>query len=210
MTPAGPPQVAGLLLAAGAGRRFGGPKALVRFGDRLLVERGVDVLRRGGCDPIVVVLGAGASQVLAAADLTPAQVVVNSEWPQGMGSSLRAGLSALHAGAADAVVVALVDQPLVGHQAVLRLRDAWWERRLPAAVASYGGAPRNPVLLDRAVWDDVAAQAMGDQGARGYLEKVREHVVAVACDDTGRPDDVDTPQDLDDLSNRVRQERQCS
>ncbi len=176
---------AGLLLAAGSGSRMGTPKALVRFEDRLLVERGIDLLREGGCGPLVVVLGAAADEVVA------------ESWAEGMGASLRAGLTALRGGActAGAAVVALVDQPLVGAGAVERLIAAWRDGA-PAAVASYGGAPRNPVLLDRALWHRIAEDASGDVGARPFLRAHPELVLDVPADETGAPDDVDTPEDL--------------
>ncbi|MDT4986627.1 MAG: hypothetical protein QOI74_721, partial [Micromonosporaceae bacterium] len=96
---------AGLLLAAGAGRRYGMPKALVDHHGRLLVERGLTTLAAGGCEPLVVVLGAAADRVRACADLAGARVVVNRDWAGGMGSSLRAGLAALAHTPAGAVAV---------------------------------------------------------------------------------------------------------
>src|SRR5437588_1746517 len=89
------PPAAGLLLAAGGGRRYGMPKALVERDGRLLVEHAAQVLRAGGCDPVVVVLGAAADEVRRRADLAGAIVVDNPDWADGMGSSLRAGLAAL-------------------------------------------------------------------------------------------------------------------
>ena len=186
---------AGLLLAAGGGRRFGGPKALARLGGDLLVERGVRLLRDGGCAPLVVVLGAGAETVRAATDLTGLVVVENPQWASGMGSSLRAGLAALECTPAPSAVVALADQPLVGPAAIERLRAAWAAGAL-AAVATYEGEPRNPVLLDRSVWPDAAAGAVGDAGARGFLRGRPDLVTAVPCDGTGTPYDIDTPADL--------------
>jgi len=185
--------VAGLLLAAGGGSRYGRPKALVELDGRLLVDRAAQVLQEGGCDPVLVVLGAQAEQVRAATDLP--HVVVAHDWADGMGASLRAGLGRLAEGPADACVVALVDQPLVGSAAVTRLRSAW-EAGAVAAVATYGGRPRNPVLLDRAVWADVAAAALHDVGARTWLRGHPEQVTPVACDDTGSPYDIDTTEDL--------------
>jgi CTP:molybdopterin cytidylyltransferase MocA len=195
--------VAGLLLAAGEGRRLGQPKALVEVAGRRLVDRGVGTLTEGGCAPVVVVLGA------ALGDVPGARVVVNPDWATGMGSSLRAGLAALRdtpragpgaaeTGAAepvDAVVVALVDQPGVGPRAVARLRAAYADGA-EAAVATYAGRPRNPVLLGRAVWGEVAALASGDTGARAWLRAHPERVTSVPCDDAGSPDDIDTAQDL--------------
>lgn len=183
--------VAGLLLAAGSGSRFGGPKALVAFEGELLVTRGQRLLREGGCDPVLVVVGAAADQVSPHADA----VVLSPDWATGMGASLRAGLAALAAGDATAVVVALADQPRVGAESVVRLVLAHQEGAV-AAVATYGGRPRNPVMLSRRTWDEVAALAEGDAGARPWLRTHPELVVEVACDDTGTAHDVDTPADL--------------
>ena len=99
---------------------------------------------------------------------------------------------------AGAAVVALVDQPRIGASAVRRHIDAWHAGAV-AAVATYDGQPRNPVLLDRSVWPEVAALADGDVGARGWLRAHRERVTAVVCDGTGDPTDVDTRADYDAL-----------
>jgi nicotine blue oxidoreductase len=189
---AGP--VAGLVLAAGEGRRFGAPKALVRLGGGLLVERAVALLRAGGCDPVLVVLGAAADEVLAAADLRGARPVRNPDWPSGMGSSLTAGLAAVPADAA-AVVVTLVDTPGLGPEAVRRLVAAHGSGA-DAAVATYGGRRGHPVLLDRSVLAEVAAAAVGDRGAGPWLAAHPQRVRQVPCDDTGDPRDVDVPEDL--------------
>jgi CTP:molybdopterin cytidylyltransferase MocA len=184
--------VAGLLLAAGAGRRLGRPKALVELDGRTLVERGAQLLLDAGCDPVVVVLGAAADE--ARGHVPPrASVVVCEAWDEGMGASLCAGLQALAATPAGACVVALVDQPRVGIESVRRLVASVGS---DAAVATYDGRPRNPVLLDRAVWPDVAVAAVGDIGARGWLRAHPDRVTSVPCDGTGSPADVDTPEDL--------------
>jgi nicotine blue oxidoreductase len=183
------------VLAAGGGRRLGQPKALLRVAGELLVERACRVLVEGGCGPLVVVLGAAAAQVRAAARLPAGAVVVeNPDWPTGMASSLRAGLAALPA-TAGAVVIGLVDQPLVHPAAVRRLAAAWQAGAL-AAVASYGGQPRNPVLLARPVLADVGATVSGDRGARDWLRRHPELTRLVPCDDVGDPVDIDTPADL--------------
>jgi nicotine blue oxidoreductase len=185
--------VAGLLLAAGAGRRMGMPKALVEVGGRPLVQSALDVLREGGCDPLVVVVGAAAEQVRPLCD--GADVVEAPDWATGMAASLRAGLTALD-GRARACVVALVDQPGITPAVVDRLRAAHLGGAV-AAVATYDGRPRNPVLLDRSVWSDVAASATGDEGARSWLREHPGLVESVECTDVGSPDDLDTPEDLE-------------
>jgi nicotine blue oxidoreductase len=124
-----------------------------------------------------------------------------------MGSSLRAALRALtelEAGPRvgpeiGAVVVALADQPLVGAEAVGRLIAAY-RAGAGVAVAAYGGKPRNPVLLAREHWPEVIATATGDQGARAFLRARSELVTLVECGDTGRPDDIDTPADLEHIA----------
>ena len=194
--PAGRParQVHGLVLAAGSGTRFGGPKALVDYDGEPLVRRAVRLLQEGGCDGVTVVLGAQADRARDALAPLAVEVVVATDWASGMGASLRAGLAALPA-RAGACVVALVDTPLVGPGAVPLLRAAWG-RGAVAAVATYGGARRNPVLLDRSVWSGVSALAEGDTGARAWLRAHPDLVTDVPCDATGAPDDVDTPEDL--------------
>jgi CTP:molybdopterin cytidylyltransferase MocA len=189
--------VAGVLLAAGEGSRFGQPKALVELNGQTLAERGVGLLRAGGADPILVVTGA------VPLELDGTVTVDNPQWRTGMGSSLRAALQALTETARGpdsdtdigAVVVALADQPLVGAEAVARLIAAYRDGA-SVAVAAYDGRPRNPVLLAREHWPEVIATATGDQGARTFLRTRPELVTLVECGDTGRPDDIDTPADL--------------
>jgi len=181
-------RVAGLLLAAGQGSRLGQPKALLEVGGQNLAERGVALLRAGGTEPVVVVTGA------AAVVLPGVTMVHNPDWPTGMGSSLRAGLANLPADR-DAVVIALVDQPLIGPEVVRRLIAAFLDGA-EVAVACYDGQPRNPVLIARAHWPQAAATARGDSGAREFLRSHPRLVTAVECGDIGRPDDLDTPDDL--------------
>lgn len=118
----------------------------------------------------------------------------NPGWRSGMGSSLREGLETLPEDA-GAVVIALVDQPLIGPAAVRRLIAAY-QAGAQVAVACYEGRPRNPVLIARTYWPQVAASAQGDAGARTFLREHSSLVTQVECADVGRPDDLDTPQDL--------------
>ncbi|WP_326680458.1 nucleotidyltransferase family protein [Streptomyces sp. NBC_01237] len=190
------PVVAGVLLAAGGGRRLGGrPKALLEHRGRPLVEHAVRALRNGGCGPLYVVLGAAADEVRARADLTGCVVTVNPEWEAGMGTSLRAGLASLSGTGADAALVLLVDQPGIGAEAVARVRSAY-RSRAGLAAASYAGERGHPVLFGAARWADVAAAAVGDRGARTYLRTHRDAITLVECSDVAQAYDIDTVEDL--------------
>ncbi|MGW0701772.1 nucleotidyltransferase family protein [Streptomyces sp. NPDC002867] len=190
------PVVAGLLLAAGGGRRLGGrPKALLTHHGRPLVEHAVRVLREGGCGPVHVVLGAAADAVREAADLAGCTVAENPDWESGMGSSLRAGLASLPAEGVDAVLVLLVDQPGIGARAVARVRAAGLSRAALAA-AAYGGERGHPLVFGADRWADIAASAVGDRGARAYVAAHEGELTLVECGDVAEEYDIDTPGDL--------------
>lgn len=181
-------RVGGLVLAAGSGSRFGGPKALAELDGERLVDRAVRVAALGGADPVVVVLGAAVVDVPGAD-----AVVVNADWAEGMGSSLRAGLAAPALDSCGAVVVLLVDQPGIRTTAVRRLLAAY-DDGADLAVATYAGERGHPVLIGRARWAGVSESAVGDRGARAYLAEHDAEVRLVACDGDAR--DADTPTEL--------------
>ncbi|CAM5238948.1 Nicotine blue oxidoreductase OS=Streptomyces griseomycini OX=66895 GN=FHS37_002921 PE=4 SV=1 [Streptomyces griseomycini] len=188
-----------MLLAAGGGRRLGGrPKALLEHRGRPLVKHALRALRNGGCGPLHVVLGAAADEVRARADLTGSVVTVNPGWEEGMGSSLRLGLAALAGTGADAALVLLVDQPGIGAEAVARVRLAY-RSRTSLVAASYDGERGHPVLFGADRWADIAAGAVGDQGARAYLREHRDAITLVECSDVAQAYDIDTAQDLSHL-----------
>jgi molybdenum cofactor cytidylyltransferase/nicotine blue oxidoreductase len=182
--------IRGLLLAAGAGRRMGMPKALVRdeSGESWLL-RGVETLRAGGCEEVTVVLGAAADEAAALLDGAGVDVVVAADWAEGMGASLRTGLASVGAGV-EAVLVSLVDLPDVSADVVRRVLDAEVDDGVLRR-AAYDGRPGHPVLLGRAHWPGVTASATGDRGARDYL--AHGAVTLVECGDLATGEDRDTP-----------------
>jgi CTP:molybdopterin cytidylyltransferase MocA len=151
--------IVGVVLAAGEGSRFGGPKAPYLLDGERLVDRAVRVLRDGGCDGVLVVLGAWRG------DVPGCEVVVNEAWAEGMGSSLRVALEHLARTDAGAALVTLVDLPGLTPEAVRRLAAHAGD----LAVATYGGVRGHPVLLGRRHWAGAAQAAVGDRGARDYL-----------------------------------------
>ena len=187
-----------MLLAAGSGSRLGlGPKALLPFRGRTLVEVLAGVLLDGGCRDVVVVLGAKAGRVAETADLTRHTVVRNTEWQAGMGGSFRAGLAAAPAG--DHVLVALVDQPGLTPQTVARLLAAHRPGRvMSAAYRGPDGSLRrgHPLLLDATLRAQAAESATGDAGARLFLQAHPDLIDLVDCTDQSGGDDLDTPDQL--------------
>ena len=186
--------VSAVLLAAGAGSRFGGGKLLAPIRRRPLIEVTLSGLQEAPVDEIIVVVGKDAKELRSICEPCGARVVENPDWARGMSTSVRTGLLAC-APRARAVVVALADQPLVGAKAVARLVEAF-EDGAKVAVATYGGEPRNPVLFAREVWPLLLRGLSGDKGARVVLMRHPELVTEVPCNDVADPADVDTVEDL--------------
>ncbi|TAM71170.1 MAG: nucleotidyltransferase family protein [Microbacteriaceae bacterium] len=186
----------GLLLAAGAGRRMGLPKALVQGADGLpWAVSAARTLATGGCAEVVVVIGAAAPIVRASLADEPVTVVEATDWNEGMGASLRAGLRAIAARDAAAALVHLVDLPDVGPEVVRRvlahaapsiLARACYSSRSDIA----GRTPGHPVLLGKDHWAAIAAEGSGDKGARAYL--ARHDMLELDCSDLATGADIDT------------------
>ena len=172
----------GLLLAAGAGRRMGRPKALVEGWLAGAVESLAD------CDSVVVVLGAAADEARPLLESQDVTIVVAPDWAEGMGASLRAGLRELQHGEDTRCLVTLVDLPDVTAPVVRRML-ARPDTEDVLARATYGGRPGHPVLLGRSHWSGVIDTAVGDRGARTYLGT--HDVEPVECGDLATGLDVD-------------------
>lgn len=178
----------GLILAAGGGSRYGGPKALARMPDgEPWLRRAVSALRQGGAAPVLAVLGASLEEARA---LLPDDVlvVVADRWADGIGASLAAGLAALEHVDAPAAVVTLVDLPGLPPAAVRRVTaDAARPDELRQAV--YRGRPGHPVLLGRDHWAPLRGTLTGDTGARPYL--LSAGVREIECGDLWPGNDAD-------------------
>jgi CTP:molybdopterin cytidylyltransferase MocA len=184
-----------MVLAAGAGARFGEPKQLAVLRGRPLLEHSLRTLAGSALERRLVVLGSAAERILAEVDLHGAEPVVCEEWKRGQAASLAAGIRA--ASGAEAVVIILGDQPLISPAAIERVIGArGWGA--VAVRATYGGAPGHPVLLEHELFAS-ALRLRGDAGARALLEDHRDRVRDVPCDGLGSPADVDTPASLVEL-----------
>ena len=179
MTPA--PPAAGVVLAAGEGRRFGGPKAPFEFEGERLVDRAVRVLREAGCVPVVVVLGAWTGEV------DNAVVIINPDWPEGMGSSLRIALEWIDTTTqAEHAVITLVDLPGLTSEAVRRVMEA----PTGITVATFDGERGHPVRIPREHFQELIDTAAGDQGARAFLAG-RDDITFIEVADVADGNDLD-------------------
>lgn len=183
-----------VLLAAGAGRRMGMPKALLHHPDGTpWVASAAQTLRAGGCEPVLAVVGAQAQDVeaLLGQHAIPVHCL---GWQEGMSASLRCGVAAARRAVpdADAVLVALVDTPGVTPDVVARLAA----HAAPAVLAraTYGGAAGYPMLLGRDHLDAVLATATGDDVLSGYLGEQADVMLLIECGDVGSGEDVDAPR----------------
>lgn len=175
-------KTAGLILAAGEGRRFGGPKAPAIVNGERLIDTSVAVLAAAGCSPIYAVLGAWVGEVPGA------EIITNDEWPEGMGSSLRVGLAQLMTTQCERVVVTLVDLPGLTAAACSRVLDS----SASIAAASYEGVRGHPVMFDRTHWPELIEVSRGDEGARSFLQG-RHDVALIEVGDVADGHDLDSP-----------------
>ena len=186
------PRVAGICLAAGASTRMGSPKALLRFGDETALARGISTLRQGGCDPVVVVLGAAADEIRLAVPVDAAvRIVVNERWELGRSGSIQAGIRA--APDADAYVILPVDHPLATAGDVAALVAAFEDSRPPLVRPVHGGRGGHPILLSAAL--SPAILALGpDEPLRTVVRAHRAAEVLVPGS-PGTTVDVNTRED---------------
>lgn len=183
--------IGALVLAAGGGSRFGSPKQLAELRGRPLLEHALNAAAAAPVDRTAVVLGANAAEIARRVPLHGAEVVVAADWREGQAASLRAGISVLGE-ECEAIVIVLGDQPLIEPGAISRVIAARGGE-VQAIRATYRGRPGHPVLFERAAFGEIATLT-GDTGARALLERLGAR--EVPCDGLGRPDDVDTPEQL--------------
>jgi molybdenum cofactor cytidylyltransferase len=190
--------IVGVVLAAGAGRRFGAPKQLADLGGRPMLERVLAAIAAAPLDRAFVVLGAEAEAILERVDLRGTEAVICEDWEAGLSASLRTGVACAEACGAESVVVVLGDQPMISPNSIARTIEA--RGGVLAVRANYAGTPAHPVLLERELFARVG-ELRGDAGARALL--IGLPVREVDCDGLGRPDDVDTPSELEAVRARA-------
>jgi molybdenum cofactor cytidylyltransferase len=198
-----PPRVAAVILAAGRSSRMGRSKALLPF-DRTgasFVAHLARTLRAGGMDEVFVVGRPGDDTLRAAAAACGAQYVENAAADDGQLSSVIAGVDAVAATPADAMLMMPVDVPRISVETVVQVADAWRRKRPPVARAVSSGVHGHPVVFARGVFDDLR-RADPAVGARAVVRALGERVLNVEVADPGAIEDIDTPEDYERLFGR--------
>jgi nicotine blue oxidoreductase len=177
----------GLILAGGSGSRMGQPKAALVIDGQRLIDRAIENFHNAGIKEVFVVLGAWQG------DVPGAHIIINDQWEEGMGSSLRAGLRTLLENPKYLdVVISLVDLPGMTAAAIQAVSESPNE----IAMGTFDGKSGHPVKFARKHWPEIISSAVGDVGARNFL-KGRTDISHVELSTIASGDDVDTPADLE-------------
>jgi molybdenum cofactor cytidylyltransferase len=185
--------ISAVVLAAGRSTRFGELKQLLKVGKENLIETVVHGFLSSTADEVVVVLGFGADKILANSEFGTARVVVNPDYEEGLGTSLKTGIEAANP-EASAAIVALGDQPLLSVNTINSIITKYSETHGPIVAPFYGRRRGNPVLFDRSLFPELRRVA-GDEGAKNVIRRMEENIVKVSVDDPGVIFDIDDESD---------------
>ncbi len=185
--------ISAVVLGAGRSTRFGAKKQLLKFKGATLLETVVGRFLESRVDEVVVVLGYAAKEIRTNSDFGRANVVINTDYAQGLSTSLRAGIDAVDP-KAKAAVVALGDQPLISVRTIDQLVHKYLETGGPIVAPFFQRRRGNPVLFDKSLFSELR-NIHGDTGAKASLERHADKVVKVQVDDIGVLFDIDTQDD---------------
>lgn len=190
-----------VILAAGESKRMGRAKALLRLNTRTFLEAICSRLRESGVGEVIVVLGAGADTIKKGVVLESERLVINDRYEDGQLSSLQCGLRAVSP-LAGAVLVTLVDHPLITPSTYVRLKAAWDDEPDKIIVATFKGRGGHPVIFPRSVFSELMDAPAG-VGARFVVRKDRSRVCRLECGDPGIVADIDRPEDYKKIVQKV-------
>ena len=184
--------IALVLLAAGGSARMGSPKQLLPFRGRPLIRHAVDTALASGCDPVLVVLGSHAEEIRAALAGLEVVVVENTDWEQGIGTSIRAGISGAQIMGSDGAILVLADQPLVTAEILKRLVEEHEETGRPIIASDYAGTVGVPAFFTREFFPKLTA-LQPTEGCKAVILANLERSIRIACPEAEA--DLDTPGD---------------
>ena len=193
-------KIAAVILGAGGSRRLRRPKQLLQFHGKTLIVRVVEQAVGSGCDPVIVVTGAYAAHVMKELEHTAAQVVVNPDWQEGKGSSIRIGMgAACESSDLTGVVILACDQPLLPDDYVEKLIDCFRETGSPIVASRYDGTIGIPAFFSRELFPELLALS-GDEGAKGIIAVHHTNVQSIEFPEGAL--DIDTEEDFVKLQSR--------
>jgi molybdenum cofactor cytidylyltransferase len=182
--------IAGLILAAGESSRMGQDKALLIYQGRTFLETIVATLHKAGIERVAAVLGHHAEQILQAVKLEGVETVINRDYVRGQTSSLQAGLRALESPSLEAIMLCLVDHPLVSVETVRALIASFRERGTHVVIPIFRNQRGHPVVISRTLFEELL-RLSPDEGADTVIRKYRDATQFVEVDDQGILLDVD-------------------
>jgi len=189
--------VAAVILAAGESKRMGEPKQLLPVSGQSMVTRVTEVVCAADLAQVVVVIGAHAQAVAQAVAGLPVEMVRNDRWPEGMTSSLHAGLHALRS-EIKATLVVLADQPWLTAELIRAIVDCYHTTGAPVVAPFYQGQRGRPVLFDRSLFPELLA-ARDDESRREIIARHRDQIARVEVEDPALFRDIDTRQDYQEI-----------
>ena len=195
-----PGKIGIVILAAGASTRLGEPKQLLEYDHKNLLQRTIDAAVSSTANTVVIVLGANADQISKEIDKSKTNVIINTEWEEGMASSIRNGLNELLfiSPLTDAVILMVCDQPHISSQIINDLINKQKESGKTIVTCNYGEAFGPPALFHKSLFHELM-HLKGDVGARKIIQHHNEDVTTVLF--ANGKIDIDTKEDYDALNN---------
>ena len=195
-----PNDIAVIILAAGSSSRLGEPKQLLEHDGKSLLQKAIDAAINAHTNPVIVVLGANADQISKEINKSKIQVIINSEWEEGMASSVRVGLNEVlfSSPSTEVVILMVCDQPYISPDLIKDLIDTYKQTGNPIVTCNYGEAIGPPALFHRSLFNELM-ELNGDVGARKIIQRHSDKVATVLF--TKGKIDIDTKEDYDALKN---------
>ncbi len=186
--------IVAIVLSAGESSRMGSPKALLRIGGKLFIERIVSVLEQTKVGKIVVVLGHDVEEIKPKISHLPITVVVNRDYEKGQLSSLIVAIRSLESEKVDAILVHLVDHPLLEAPLVEQMVNLFYESKKLIVVPSFSGRRGHPVIFSSRLFPELLKAPL-DVGAKSVVDAHRDETLEIETEDRGVIVDIDTPEE---------------
>lgn len=189
--------LAAAILAAGESERMGEPKALLQIGERNFVENISHNLWLAQVSPIYLVLGANAQEIWKQFNPLREKILINEQWKNGQISSLQAALKKVwHK--AEALMVCLVDMPLVKTETYRKLVESWKFQQGTIVIPQYQGKHGHPIIFDHRFFSELLLAPL-NEGAHWVTHRHPESILEVEVEDAGVTQDIDTMDDYKKL-----------